>query len=152
MRFTTGPAGTYHYWATTTGMPLVFRAVGDTQLSGAFVVDRRRAVAESDRVFVITDWTSLTLDQLNNIASAHGSRRRIPRSESEVHVPDQRALMAVTRERLTYRLAENVRWRVINLSTQAHTMHLHGFYYRGRQPRRRRAAARSSPPDKSSGS
>ena len=32
-------AGTYHYWATSTGMPLVFRAVGDTQLSGAFVVD-----------------------------------------------------------------------------------------------------------------
>ena len=32
-------------------------------------------------------------------------------------------------ERLTYRLGEKVRWRVINLSTQPHPMHLHGFYY-----------------------
>ena len=53
-------------------------------------------------------------------------------------------------ERLTYALGETVRWRVINLSSQAHPMHLHGFYFevdslgdgwprrssRGRQPRR----------------
>ena len=32
-------------------------------------------------------------------------------------------------ERLTYHLSEKVRWRVINLSTQAHTMHMHGFYF-----------------------
>ena len=33
-------------------------------------------------------------------------------------------------ERLTYRLGDPVRWRVINLSSQIHPMHLHGFYYR----------------------
>ena len=33
-------------------------------------------------------------------------------------------------ERLTYRLGDAVRWRVINLSSQIHPMHLHGFYYR----------------------
>ena len=32
-------------------------------------------------------------------------------------------------ERLTYQLGDNVRWRVINLSSQAHPMHLHGFYF-----------------------
>ena len=32
-------------------------------------------------------------------------------------------------ERLTYRLGEPVRWRVLNLSSQPHPMHLHGFYF-----------------------
>ena len=32
-------------------------------------------------------------------------------------------------ERLTYRRGEAVRWRVINLSSQTHPMHLHGFYF-----------------------
>ncbi len=32
-------------------------------------------------------------------------------------------------ERLSYQLGETVRWRVVNLSTQRHPMHLHGFYY-----------------------
>ncbi len=40
--FKAAAPGTYHYWATTTGMPFVFRAVGDTQLAGAFVVDPKR--------------------------------------------------------------------------------------------------------------
>ena len=58
VRFKTGPAGTYHYWATSTGMPLTFRAVGDTQLSGAFVVDPAGTNPDADRIFVITDWTA----------------------------------------------------------------------------------------------
>ena len=32
-------------------------------------------------------------------------------------------------ERLTYHVGETARWRVINLSSQAHPMHLHGFYF-----------------------
>jgi FtsP/CotA-like multicopper oxidase with cupredoxin domain len=32
-------------------------------------------------------------------------------------------------ERLRYELGDAVRWRVINLSTQVHPMHLHGFYF-----------------------
>src|SRR6185295_9129434 len=31
--------------------------------------------------------------------------------------------------RLTYQLGEKVRWRLINLSSQHHPMHLHGFYF-----------------------
>ena len=42
VRFTLDRAGTYHYWGTTTGMPLPFRGASDTQLSGALVVDPRR--------------------------------------------------------------------------------------------------------------
>jgi FtsP/CotA-like multicopper oxidase with cupredoxin domain len=32
-------------------------------------------------------------------------------------------------ERLTYQLRDTVQWRVINLTSQAHPMHLHGFYF-----------------------
>ena len=32
-------------------------------------------------------------------------------------------------ERLTYQRGETVRWRLINLSSQVHPMHLHGFYF-----------------------
>lgn len=32
-------------------------------------------------------------------------------------------------ERLVYRRGEQVRWRVVNVSSQAHPIHLHGFYF-----------------------
>ena len=32
-------------------------------------------------------------------------------------------------ERLTYQRGRRVRWRLINLSSQVHPMHLHGFYF-----------------------
>jgi manganese oxidase len=128
VRFNTGPPGTYHYWATTTGMPLAFRAVGDTQLSGAFVVDPAGTDPENERIFVITDWTSLTLDQLKQVASATDPGVAFlalnPRFTFLMN-----GLSWPHTERLTYRRAEKVRWRVLNLSTQAHTMHLHGFYF-----------------------
>ena len=67
VRFKSGPAGTYHYWGTTTGMPLPFRGAEDSQLSGAFVVDAPGASAGADRVLVITEWTSLTRMQLQDL-------------------------------------------------------------------------------------
>ena len=128
VRFKTGPAGTYHYWATTTGMPLAFRAVNDTQFSGAFIVDPPGADPESDRVFVITDWTSLTLAELREIAAAPDPGVAFlavnPRFTFLMN-----GLSWPHTERLTARLGEPVRWRVLNLSTQTHTMHLHGFYF-----------------------
>ena len=126
-RFRSGPAGTYHYWATTTGMPLMFRAVDDTQLSGAFIVDPASEPA-SDRVFVITDWTALTRAQLNDVARAPDPGGTFLAIDPQVTFL-MNGLSWPHTERLTYRLADNVRWRVINLSTQAHTMHLHGFYF-----------------------
>jgi FtsP/CotA-like multicopper oxidase with cupredoxin domain len=128
VRFKSGQPGTYHYWATTTGMPLPFRAVGDTQLSGAYVVDPSGATPGSDRVLVVTDWTSLTLEQLQQVARADDP------GETFLGLNPQftfliNGLSWPHTERLTYHVGDSVRWRVINLSTQAHTMHLHGFYY-----------------------
>ena len=126
--FKSGPAGTYHYWATTTGMPLPFRAVGDTQLSGAFVVDPIGGTPPDDRVFVITDWTGLSLDELKRVASADDPGEVFLGLDPKFTFL-MNGLSWPHTERLTYRLAEPARWRVVNLSTQAHTMHLHGFYY-----------------------
>ena len=128
VRFKSGPAGTYHYWATTTGMPLPFRAVDDTQLSGAFIIDRADGPAALDRVFVITDWTALTRKQLQEIARAADPGETFLAINPKLTFV-MNGLSWPHTERLTYRLADTVRWRVVNLSTQAHTMHLHGFYF-----------------------
>src|SRR5512134_1399577 len=68
-RFVVESPGTYHYWATTTGMPLTFRGGPDSQLSGALVVDPPHGVVEADRVLVITEWASLTRVQLADLAA-----------------------------------------------------------------------------------
>ena len=129
LRFKSGPAGTYHYWATTTGMPFVFRAVGDTQLSGAFIVDPAGGAVDVDeRVFVITDWTSLTIEQLRELAKADDPGQMFNAIDPQFTFPINGLVWPFT-ERLTYRVHEPVRWRVLNLSTQPHTMHLHGFYF-----------------------
>jgi FtsP/CotA-like multicopper oxidase with cupredoxin domain len=122
-RFRSGPAGTYHYWATTMGAPVPFR-----ELAGAFVVDPAAGPVEPDRILVITEWSNLTPRQLGEIMSAD--------SPTEVFVAQKpRIAMMINglswpaTERFTYDLGKPVRWRVINLSSQAHPMHLHGFYF-----------------------
>jgi manganese oxidase len=126
--FTVDAPGTYHYWATTTGMPLMFRGAPDTQLSGALIVDPAHGAVASDRVLVITDWTSLTRDQLKGIAAADDPGTAFetldPRFTFLVN-----GLSWPATERLTYRVGESVRWRIVNLSSQRHPMHMHGFYY-----------------------
>jgi FtsP/CotA-like multicopper oxidase with cupredoxin domain len=125
VRFTLDRPGTYHYWGTTTGMPLPFRGAHDTQLSGALVVDPAEGAPGADRVLVISDWTSLTREQLKAIASADDPgaefRRINPRLTFLVN-----GLSWPATERLTYRIGEKVRWRVVNLSSQRHPMHMHG--------------------------
>ncbi len=128
VRFTLGQPGTYHYWATTTGMPLPFRGASDTQLSGAIVVDPAQGEPEADRVLVITDWTSLTRDELKSIASADDPGVEFVRINPRLTFLINGLSWPAT-ERLTYRVGERVRWRVINLSSQRHPMHMHGFYY-----------------------
>ncbi len=128
VRFTLGQPGTYHYWATTTGMPLPFRGASDTQLSGAIVVDPAQGEPEADRVLVITDWTSLSRDELKSIASADDPGVEFVRINPRLTFLINGLSWPAT-ERLTYRVGERVRWRVINLSSQRHPMHMHGFYY-----------------------
>jgi len=128
LRFRSGPAGTYHYWATTTGMPQAFRAADDTQLSGGFIVDAPGVLPEDERVLVITEWTSLTRTQLVELLSEADPGAAFLKLRPE-------ALFLINgkswphTERLRYEVGAPVRWRVINLSTQIHPMHLHGFYF-----------------------
>ncbi len=128
VRFKAGRAGTYHYWATTTGVPIQFRAAPDTQLSGAFIVDPPNAAPDVDRVLVITDWTSVTRAELRDIAAADDPGvaflKLDPRFVFLIN-----GLSWPATERLTYQLGETVRWRVINLSSQVHPLHLHGFHF-----------------------
>ena len=127
VRFASGPPGTYYYWATTTGMPLSFRAP-DAQLSGAFVVDPAAGAPEPDRVLVITEWTSLTRAQLREVASqADPGAAFLSLRPTVLFAINGRAWPHT--ERLNYDLGERVHWRVVNLSTQVHPMHLHGFYF-----------------------
>ena len=122
VRFVSGRAGTYHYWATTMGAPVPFR-----ELAGGFIVDPPGRV-EPDRVLVITEWSNLTAEQLGRIMMADDTGEAFLRA-------DPRFLFVINglswpaTERLTYPLGSRVRWRVINLSSQIHPMHLHGFYF-----------------------
>ena len=122
MQFMTGPAGTYHYWASTFGAPVPFR-----EMAGAFVVDPV-AGAAPDRILVITEWSDLTVAQLREIVTADDA--------TEKFVSFNPGLMFVINglswpatERFSYERGDTVRWRVINLTSQAHPMHLHGFYF-----------------------
>ena len=122
VQFRIDQPGTYHYWATTMGAPVPFR-----ELAGALIVDPRGASSD-DRVLVITEWVSLTPAQLGEVMRADDPGRVFaglkPRLTFVIN-----GLSWPATERLTYRVGETARWRVINLSSQAHPMHLHGFYF-----------------------
>jgi len=110
-RFLAGAPGTYHYWATSTGRPLVQRGDVDSQLNGAFIVDPPGAVPE-DRIFVVSLWRKPgSVPGTVDIGAING--RSWPLTE-----------------RLDYRLGNLVRWRVVNLSLDPHAMHLHGMFFR----------------------
>ena len=126
--FKTGPAGTYAYWATSTGMPQPFRASDDTQLSGAFVVDPRDGPIPDDRILVITEWTSVTRAQLRDLVSQDDPGAAFLKLRPDGGFAINGASWPHT-ERFRYKLSDTVRWRVVNLSTQVHPMHLHGFYF-----------------------
>ena len=79
-------------------------------------------------MLVITDWTSVTRAELRDIATADDPGTAFlqlnPRFVFLIN-----GLSWPATERLTYRLGETVRWRVINLSSQVHPLHLHGFHF-----------------------
>ena len=123
VRFTSGPAGTYHYWASSMGAPVPFR-----ELAGAFVVDGTADRAEPDRILVITEWTDLTARQLRDIVTADDPTEVFVRLKPRLTFVINGLSWPAT-ERFAYELGQTVRWRVINLSSQAHPLHLHGFYF-----------------------
>jgi FtsP/CotA-like multicopper oxidase with cupredoxin domain len=123
VRFASGRAGTYHYWASAIGAPIPFR-----EMAGALVVDPPDGAGGEDRILVITEYMSMSLAQLREVMTADDA------TETFVRINPSFAFMINGRswpatERFEYQLGETVRWRVINLSSQLHPMHLHGFYF-----------------------
>jgi FtsP/CotA-like multicopper oxidase with cupredoxin domain len=111
--------GTYYYWGTTSGRRLGNRLHEDAQLTGAIVVDPRGAAFGSlsrDRILMI-----------NMMADTFGSEFRRGDREKLLFVINGRSWPNT--ERLAYNMSDTIRWRVLNLSVDAHPMHLHGTYY-----------------------
>ena len=123
VRFASGPAGTYHYWASTIGAPVPFR-----ELAGAFVVDPADAPVADDRILVITEWSSLTAGQLGQIFTADVPTEEFVRLKPRLTFMINGRSWPAT-ERFTYDVGQSAEWRVINLSSQPHPLHLHGFYF-----------------------
>jgi len=111
LQFLAGEPGTYLYWASTSDKSLEHRKEEETMLSGAFVVDPP-GTKPDDRIFVLGIWSKgTTVADFQEILSING--KTWPYTE-----------------RLTYKLGETTRWRVINPTASDHAMHLHGFYFK----------------------
>ncbi len=114
--FVTGKPGTYYYWASTTADPAVAsRSAMDSELSGMLIVDPANASRDAGRVFLISFWTASVRNDTGSVVV----NRVTINGKSWPHT-----------ERLTYNVGDTVRFRVANVGTGAHPMHLHGFYYR----------------------
>jgi FtsP/CotA-like multicopper oxidase with cupredoxin domain len=112
--FVAGRPGTYYYWgATGAATLLTTRLPGDTQLSGAIVVDPRGGAPAPDRILVISNW--------NNDAAVGSAERRFRHAINGRSWPHT--------ERLSYAVGATVRMRLINTGAAVHPMHLHGFYF-----------------------
>jgi len=134
--FLAGASGTYFYWAATTReAPITQRSPADTQLTGAFVIDPKGDV-RPDRVFVIGGWANV---EGGAFTGAPGQRLRWVIN----------GLSWPATERLSYKVGDTVRLRVINTSFGVHPMHLHGFYFtvnsRGDEQRDQLFASDASP-------
>ncbi|HEV8398865.1 MAG TPA: multicopper oxidase domain-containing protein [Gemmatimonadales bacterium] len=130
VRFVARREGTYAYWvpAYSVRVPGDLAAPNlpprgfDSQLAGAIVVDPAGHVPD-DRVFVITQLQDRAEDAPGPASiDRHGTLRR------QFLAINGRAWPHT--ERLRYPLGDSVRWRIVNVSQEAHPMHLHGFYFR----------------------
>ena len=110
VRFTLTSPGTFHYFGLTRVASLLDRDGVDSQLGGAIVVDPP-GVVPPHRIFVM------------------GLIRENPATfGTELTTINGRSWPLT--ERLDYSTGDTVRWRVVNLTTSPHAMHLHGFYFR----------------------
>jgi FtsP/CotA-like multicopper oxidase with cupredoxin domain len=117
VRFRAETPGTYYYWGRTVGDRAGMGRTEDGQLSGALIVDSATSSgARRDRILVMTGWvhpedTALTVGERRELLAING--RSWPNTE-----------------RFELSTGDTVRWRVLNLTTRIHPMHLHGFYFR----------------------
>ena len=116
IRFSLDAAGTYYYWAARSGAPIDTRSYKDSQLSGAIVVDPPTG-ATSDRVLVI------------GLYPDYESEGRCVATPGPKHAFTINGASWPSTTRLRYKTGETVHWRVLNLSCDAHAMHLHGFHF-----------------------
>ncbi|MFL5579890.1 MAG: multicopper oxidase domain-containing protein [Gemmatimonadaceae bacterium] len=122
--FTVTAPGTYAYSVTL--VPRLVRTPADgpprdeSQLLGALIVDPTNAPdVPRDRVMVLTRWTVSVV-----VAGDTAPRRALffvnaVNGKSWPHT-----------EQLSYAEGDSVHWRVINLGSLPHPLHLHGFYFR----------------------
>jgi manganese oxidase len=115
VKFKSGPAGTYFYWASLQDGPIFRRGSLDSQLSGAFIVDPPGNKVQ-DHVFVIGYWR----ENLETGKFFKGSKQVIAINGKSWPWS----------EHLQYTVGEEVRWRWLNTSGSPHPMHLHGAYFR----------------------
>jgi FtsP/CotA-like multicopper oxidase with cupredoxin domain len=116
LRYTPQVPGNYFYRAVTGGAQSQFFQMRGL-LAGAFIVDSATAEPRADRIFVV-NWLvdSLTPD---------GSQPQLDRT---VFAINGRSWPHT--ERLTATVGDSLKWRIINLNTDVHPMHLHGVYFR----------------------
>ena len=116
VRFRLDAPGAYYYWATTMGRAFRLRVREDAQLSGAIIVDPKGAAPRRDRVLVFGEWADTVAGE-----GAPAQRRLLltVNGRSWPHT-----------SRLSYRVGDTARFRLINTSADVHPMHLHGFYFR----------------------
>ncbi len=113
--FTASTPGTYYYVGQTVGGPIVARIGEDSQLNGAIVVVPTGWTVSADRVFLISWW--FVIDST--------SRSGLGRGTMSIN-----GLSWPHTEKLDLVQNDSVHWRVINLTSVDHPMHLHGFYFR----------------------
>lgn len=111
VQFLVGEPGTYLYWAATSDKPIDLREPADTLLSGAFIVDPPGAQPD-DRIFVIGIWN-----------------KGVSGSPDFEELPTINGKSWPFTERLTHKIGDSTRWRILNPSFSEHAMHLHGFYF-----------------------
>ncbi len=113
VRYRLDSAGTFFYWGAFAGTGVFDRAWLDSQLNGAIVVDPPSGRTD-DHVFLMSEWFYPYPDRRRPFESAMAiNGKGFPHTE-----------------RLVLPQGDSVRFRVINVMSFPHPMHLHGFYYR----------------------
>ena len=116
IRFTPAAPGTYLYWGTTKGRSMRTRWGRETQLNGALVVDAPGARTD-DRILMMT------------LIDIYPDSVRNP-SKEDLWELAINGLSWPHTERLHHKVADTLRWRLINATDRVHPMHLHGFHFR----------------------
>jgi manganese oxidase len=123
--FLAGRPGTYYYWGTSAaGTALTLRPARDSQLVGALIVDGRDGSPADDRVLVMSNWPARDPQPGGAAAPPPGQPVRIVIGRMVIN-----GRSWPHTERLSYKVGDTVRMRLINAGGAVHPMHLHGFYF-----------------------